>query len=565
MSVTEEKGPYPKSRSLISGIHSSHFFLRLEQDLVGPGKAQNAFMDAFVASRFPPSAPPPAAPAKASAPASVPSKAKPTAPKRGSASTTAARKKGQSSTQAVDLSKAFGNSGAVYVKGRDEDPADFFRKKPGPSNKQPSAPAAPATTASGPSTDRTSGAAPTPPASHGGHQGSTPSASESVAGTSSPGSSGFVLAPTDEMKALDAEIAELTTEGSSFAASSAGAKERKPRPRTCYCQGKSELKHSLQGLQRYGGIRQLTTTSLFCLLQTAGRVHPLFKQRPICIHCGLLLCSLNLPTPLQPEAPCPSCGKVLLTQTERSTLLSSLVSRREEAERQALIRAERVRAAREEQRRRAGEQAGASRDATESLFPELSGGDAVARQKALEVDYALGRKQRGTSEADTGGLRTGPARTGARVLTIGKKGKVTVGSTTKKKAKKPPASTEPTKEKAAKTEGGEGVAEDETTDAQARLDNQVDDDDDAEEEAAAQEEARRLGIVTDPEEAAISKTGPSSDDRPWFNPYLSFSSGPALSQGGSATDSSGEVFGFAYMPAGVRAGFEPEVDAEDEA
>lgn len=81
------------------------------------------------------------------------------------------------------------------------------------------------------------------------------------------------------------------------------------------------------------------------------------------------------------------------------------------------------------------------------LFPELSGGDAVARQRALEVDYAMGRKTRpvGMSHGSSSGTGTSTAmihggnyasNEKARVLTIGKKGKVYVGNGPQKKKNK---------------------------------------------------------------------------------------------------------------------------------
>lgn len=75
------------------------------QDLIGPGSAQTTFVKQLVDTQFPP--PPP------SQPASQPK------PIQGSSTSSSNAKGGQGSSNApVDLSKAFGSSGAVYVKDR---------------------------------------------------------------------------------------------------------------------------------------------------------------------------------------------------------------------------------------------------------------------------------------------------------------------------------------------------------------------------------------------------------------------------------------------------------------
>lgn len=153
------------------------------------------------------------------------------------------------------------------------------------------------------------------------------------------------------------------------------------------------------------------------------------------MRCGLLQCSLNVPSPFALDSLCGSCSSPLLSAGERSSLLSSLVAEREEAERQALIRAEEVRQQRERAKADKVAAAAATPSGTE-LFPELSGGDASARQRQQDIAIAMGRRQAPT---DLGGnlLSTSGRERQSRVLTIGKKGKVTVGSTGK--AKKPAA------------------------------------------------------------------------------------------------------------------------------
>lgn len=267
---------------------------------------------------------------------------------------------------------------------------------------------------------------------------------------------------------LDAEIAQLT--GGAQPSEELSGDSKKLRRRVCFCQ---------------------------------GRIHPLFPRNPICTKCGLLLCSLTLPTPLHPPSTCPSCQATLFTESDRSNLLSDLVTRREEAERRELFRIEHLRVEREKART---DKANASED---RLFPELAGGDAKARERARQRDLALGRAGSGSAE---------PERK-SRVLTIGKKGKVTVGNS---KPKKKPATTAP---EAAQTPAS--VSKDEPIEDEAP---------DEEAEAAAlaaeeEEEALRLGLVHDLDDdgyregqGLVTSASPvlSVKDRPLFNPFMPF-------------------------------------------
>jgi hypothetical protein len=277
------------------------------------------------------------------------------------------------------------------------------------------------------------------------------------------------------MKMLNDEIVELTGDGKE----GMEARSSKRKNRTCYCQ---------------------------------GRVHPLFKRRPICLSCGLLLCSMNTPTPFSPDAGCPSCSTILLPPAERSGLLSSLITQRDEAEQRALARVEHVRAERE----RAKEEKRAV--ASQELFPELSGGDAAARERARQLSIALGRKPR-----DDGGLRAVERK--ARVLTIGKKGKVTVGNTKKKPVAAKSKEAAATSASAQAAQPTDSQMEEDTEAAQQQSDNEDD-------EEAETEELLRLGYVLDQDEDALHAGEDPDSHRPqphegmpgraFFNPYLSW-------------------------------------------
>lgn len=201
----------------------------------------------------------------------------------------------------------------------------------------------------------------------------------------------FNLSPSEEMQRLDEEIARLTTNAATSAPSSSSSATPTPMspPRlTCYCQ---------------------------------GRKHPLFTHKPLCTSCGLLLCSRNTPHPYTPDSSCPSCDAPLLASADRAVLLSDLHAKRLDAESRALAKAEQVRLERQQRRDREKEDV----DET-ALFPQLGGGDVAARNRALELDYAMGRKQRGGGDILSPSTPSSSSAKG-RVLTIGKKGKVYVG------------------------------------------------------------------------------------------------------------------------------------------
>ncbi|CAO1637079.1 unnamed protein product [Parajaminaea phylloscopi] len=271
----------------------------------------------------------------------------------------------------------------------------------------------------------------------------------------------YKLVASDEMKTLDAEIIELTTTTGDGTSVQSGDRRKTQIGRTCFCQ---------------------------------GRKHPLFTRRPICFNCGFLQCSLNVPSPFVPDATCGSCDKALLPASERSSLLATMVAEREEAERRAQMQAEQVRRERERVRaERAKDGSGAS---TVDVFPELAGGDAEARRRQHNIAVAMGRK---TAPANTTGS-LGPRGGGKqhRVLTIGKKGKVTVGSTTRK-VKPVASSTAKGQDLALKAEGlgtdqDGGVA-------------------DEDELLREEEETRRqLGIVADSDDDALQSHADSLTD-----------------------------------------------------
>ena len=57
----------------------------------------------------------------------------------------------------------------------------------------------------------------------------------------------------------------------------------------------------------------------------SGRRHPLHPLVPLCLSCGLILCSILSPSPmLLPSPPCPSCASPLLSTTSRAITLTQL-------------------------------------------------------------------------------------------------------------------------------------------------------------------------------------------------------------------------------------------------
>ncbi|CAO1637681.1 unnamed protein product [Sympodiomycopsis kandeliae] len=221
---------------------------------------------------------------------------------------------------------------------------------------------------------------------------SIPSSSATPTPTTASTSSPFVLSPSEEMKRIESVMTLL---GSNTPSDQIA----------CYCQGRS---------------------------------HSLCSEYPICLSCGLLLCSENTFHPYQLGSSCPSCQTIFLDDTSRTSLLASLTQSKSLAESAELQRIEALRQERKQSKTLA-EKARTEREFNEaSLFPELSGGDLKARDKALQLDYAMGRKSRQNTTAMITDDDTPTSRTAskARVLTIGKKGKVYYGNAPSKKKKK---------------------------------------------------------------------------------------------------------------------------------
>lgn len=72
-----------------------------------------------------------------------------------------------------------------------------------------------------------------------------------------------------------------------------------------------------------------------------AREHPLSKYSPVCVHCGLVLCFLNLP-----HFCCPHCLSALLSEAQRSSLktgieieISQVLTKEQKARDAALERA----------------------------------------------------------------------------------------------------------------------------------------------------------------------------------------------------------------------------------
>lgn len=61
--------------------------------------------------------------------------------------------------------------------------------------------------------------------------------------------------------------------------------------------------------------RAASRPGCFCM----ARTHPLSRYIPLCVHCGIVLCSLH-----NPALPCPSCSSPLLPPATRNTLLAQL-------------------------------------------------------------------------------------------------------------------------------------------------------------------------------------------------------------------------------------------------
>lgn len=136
-----------------------------------------------------------------------------------------------------------------------------------------------------------------------------------------------------------------------------------------------------------------------------GRLHPLQAYIPICSHCGLLLCSTLVPSPLNSTTSCPSCHTTpILSSNSRSNLLSKLFSQRETLEVEQRVKIIEVREQRKLEKLQQSQDWNHPKNNNgnlESLFPQLGDGvggsgnvagamSPMARKK-YEMDKALGR------------------------------------------------------------------------------------------------------------------------------------------------------------------------------
>lgn len=332
------------------------------QDLIGPGQAQTSFIERYVESRFP----------HANAVSSEQSQPQSISRNRPNLQSRILR------PRRAEFASSSSSGGSIHINGAD----DLV------SNESLSQRSASSRTHGGVSGSKdafeTSASSSQPSIRH---------ASSPASGSGERTSQTFHLAPSAEMTSLDDEIKELVAGTQEPDVSRVEGKARRTRMLTCFCQ---------------------------------GRKHLLFQRRPICLHCGLLQCSLNSPSPFSPEAACASCGEVLLSATDRSSLLSSLIREREQAEKRAIAQAERVRRERERVRAERLAAGSAATASSVDVFPELSGGDAASRRRQQEVAFAIDRKQ---GPIDLTGRCVGATTERKhKVLTIGKKGKVTIGS-----------------------------------------------------------------------------------------------------------------------------------------
>ena len=102
------------------------------------------------------------------------------------------------------------------------------------------------------------------------------------------------LPPTQEMKELDTAFSMLSMEPSSSEASAFAP----PIRRLCLCQGAK---------------------------------HPLAEHMPLCMACGLILCSALRPVPVSPYSACPSCNaQPIVPPHTRTQLLNQLLEKREQ-------------------------------------------------------------------------------------------------------------------------------------------------------------------------------------------------------------------------------------------
>ncbi|PWN28719.1 hypothetical protein BDZ90DRAFT_129024 [Jaminaea rosea] len=264
----------------------------------------------------------------------------------------------------------------------------------------------------------------------------------------------FDLVPNDAIKKLDSDLATLT-----------GDAPITTRPRACFCRS---LRHS-----------------------PSHRI-------PICTSCGLIQCSLNSPPPLHPGATCPSCHTLLLgDEGKRAALVAELSDERVKAQQAEQRRVDQLRAQRAA--RDKAKQAGQAVD----VFPELGGGvDSRGRQQRDNVNAALGRGGARQIDGLAGTVAGGnsPTPRQARVLTIGKKGKVMYGSKPAKKKKAEEKQTNGTETASTSTAAAPVVEED-----------AAQQDDDLEDERE-QEELQRLGFVIDPDDDCFRSAGEDEEE-----------------------------------------------------
>lgn len=72
----------------------------------------------------------------------------------------------------------------------------------------------------------------------------------------------------------------------------------------------------------------IPTSRRLCLCQ--GEKHALAPYAPLCVSCGLILCSALVPAPISPHSACPSCSaSPILPSHTRTQLLSEMVDTRE--------------------------------------------------------------------------------------------------------------------------------------------------------------------------------------------------------------------------------------------
>lgn len=180
---------------------------------------------------------------------------------------------------------------------------------------------------------------------------------------------------------------------------------------------------------------------------------------------------------------------------KRAGLVAELSDERDKAYKAEERRVEELRAARARDKAQRGGGAGQSVD----VFPELGGGvQSRARQQRENVNAAMGRTGGGMRSQASGSATPSSAARQARVLTIGKKGKVTYGSANKKPKKKVVETTAAPGKQQQQQQAVEEAAQEVSQD---------------DEEEREQEEMQRLGFVVDPDDDGL-RDGDANDDEP---------------------------------------------------